>query len=43
MVARLEAASQVQEGQELELWYDASKLHLFDAESGRSLLVDTSE
>jgi multiple sugar transport system ATP-binding protein len=43
VVARLEAASQVQEGQELELWYDASKLHLFDAESGRSLLVDTSE
>jgi multiple sugar transport system ATP-binding protein len=43
VVARLEAASQVQEGQEAELWYDASKLHLFDAESGRSLLVDTSE
>ena len=43
VVARLEAASQVQEGQELELWYDAAKLHLFDAESGRSLLVDTSE
>jgi multiple sugar transport system ATP-binding protein len=43
VVARLEAASQVQEGQELELWYDASKLHLFDAASGRSLLVDTSE
>ena len=43
VVARLEAASQVQEGQEVELWYDASKLHLFDAESGRSLLVDTSE
>jgi multiple sugar transport system ATP-binding protein len=43
VVARLEAASQVQEGQEFELWYDASKLHLFDAESGRSLLVDTSE
>jgi multiple sugar transport system ATP-binding protein len=43
VVARLEAASQVQEGEELELWYDASKLHLFEAESGRSLLVDTSE
>jgi multiple sugar transport system ATP-binding protein len=43
VVARLEAASQVQEGQEVELWYDASKLHLFEAESGRSLLVDTSE
>jgi multiple sugar transport system ATP-binding protein len=43
VVARLEAASQVQEGQEAELWYDARKLHLFDAESGRSLLVDSSE
>jgi multiple sugar transport system ATP-binding protein len=43
VVARPEAANHVQEGQELELWYDASKLHLFDAESGRSLLVDTSE
>jgi len=43
VVARLEAASQVEEGQEVELWYDASKLHLFEAESGRSLLVDTSE
>jgi multiple sugar transport system ATP-binding protein len=43
VVARLEAASQVQKGQEVELWYDASKLHLFDAGSGRSLLVDTSE
>jgi hypothetical protein len=37
VVARLEAASQVQEGQETELWYDASKLHLFDAESGERL------
>jgi multiple sugar transport system ATP-binding protein len=43
VVARLEAASQVEEGQDLELWYDASKLHLFEAESGRSLLVDTAE
>ncbi len=37
IVARLEAASQVQEGQEAELWVDATKLHLFDAGDGRSL------
>jgi multiple sugar transport system ATP-binding protein len=40
VVARLEPASKVQEGQEAELWYDAAKLHLFDAESGRSLTAD---
>jgi multiple sugar transport system ATP-binding protein len=41
VVARLEPASQVKKGQEAELWYDASKLHLFEAETGRSLLVDS--
>jgi multiple sugar transport system ATP-binding protein len=42
VTARLDAASGVSQGQEAELWYDAAKLHLFDAESGRSLLADTS-
>jgi multiple sugar transport system ATP-binding protein len=42
VTARLDAASKVTEGQEAELWFDAAKLHLFDAESGRSLLADTS-
>ncbi len=37
IVARLDAASKVQEGEEAELWVDASKLHLFDAGDGRSL------
>jgi multiple sugar transport system ATP-binding protein len=37
VVARLEADSQVQKGQEAELWFDAEKLHLFDAESGLNL------
>ncbi|MDQ4041059.1 MAG: ABC transporter ATP-binding protein, partial [Actinomycetota bacterium] len=37
VVARLDAASRVSEGAEAELWFDAAKLHLFDAESGRSL------
>jgi multiple sugar transport system ATP-binding protein len=38
VVARLDAASQVRQGQELELWFDAEHLQLFDPESGQSLL-----
>jgi multiple sugar transport system ATP-binding protein len=37
VVARLEAASQIERGAEAELWIDSSKLHFFDPESGRSL------
>jgi multiple sugar transport system ATP-binding protein len=37
IVARLDAASKVQEGQEAELWVDALNLHLFDQADGRSL------
>jgi len=37
IVARLDPASKVREGHEAELWVDASKLHLFETESGRSL------
>jgi multiple sugar transport system ATP-binding protein len=39
VTARLSAESQVQQGQEAELWFDSRHLQLFDAESGRSLLV----
>jgi multiple sugar transport system ATP-binding protein len=38
VVARLEAASQVRQGQETELWFNTEHLHLFDPESGQSLL-----
>ena len=38
VVARLEPASSVRQGQELELWFNAEHLHLFDSETGRSLL-----
>jgi multiple sugar transport system ATP-binding protein len=38
VVARLEAASQVRQGQEAELWFNTEHLHLFDPESGKSLL-----
>jgi multiple sugar transport system ATP-binding protein len=40
VVARLDAASKAQRGEELELWVDATKLHFFDPESGRSLSQD---
>src|SRR4051794_5795214 len=37
VVARLEAASGVERGNETELWLDTSKLHFFDPHTGRSL------
>ncbi len=39
VVARLEAASKVRKGEELELWFNSWHLHLFDPETGRSLLA----
>jgi multiple sugar transport system ATP-binding protein len=40
IVARLDPASKVTQGQEAELWVDATKLQLFDPEDGRNLMVD---
>jgi multiple sugar transport system ATP-binding protein len=40
VVARLDAASRARQGEEAELWFDGTKLQLFDAESGLSLLGD---
>jgi multiple sugar transport system ATP-binding protein len=37
VVARLDAASEIERGSEAELWVDATKVHLFDPESGESL------
>jgi multiple sugar transport system ATP-binding protein len=37
VVSRLSAESQVQQGQEAELWLDPGRLHLFDPETGRAL------
>ena len=37
IVARLEAASKVSEGEEAELWLDATKIKLFDPKDGRNL------
>jgi hypothetical protein len=39
VVARLEAASRVQEGEEAELWFNAEHLHLFNPDNGESLLA----
>ncbi|MBV8216878.1 MAG: hypothetical protein JO325_00320, partial [Solirubrobacterales bacterium] len=39
VTARLSAESQVRQGEEAELWFDARHLQLFDQESGRSLLA----
>ena len=39
VVARLGAASQAQQGEEAELWFNTEHVHLFDPESGQSLLA----
>jgi multiple sugar transport system ATP-binding protein len=39
ITVRLAAESRVRQGQDLELWFDANHLQLFDPESGRSLLA----
>jgi multiple sugar transport system ATP-binding protein len=40
IVARLDPASQVKQGEEAELWVDAGRLQLFDPQDGRNLMVD---
>jgi multiple sugar transport system ATP-binding protein len=41
IVARLDPASEVRQGQDVELWVDATRLQLFDPEDGRNLMVDS--
>jgi multiple sugar transport system ATP-binding protein len=43
IVARLDSASEAREGQEIELFVDLSKLHLFDLETGRNIAVGERE
>jgi multiple sugar transport system ATP-binding protein len=43
VVARLGAESKAKQGEELELWFNAWHLHLFDPESGKSLLAADSD
>src|SRR5689334_13720896 len=42
VVARLDPASRVTEGEASRLWVDARKLHVFDPASGRNLTLDTA-
>jgi hypothetical protein len=37
IVARLDAATRIAEGQDAELWVDARAMHIFDPASGRNL------
>jgi multiple sugar transport system ATP-binding protein len=41
IVARLDPASEVKQGEDAELWVDATRLQLFDPEDGRNLMVDS--
>jgi multiple sugar transport system ATP-binding protein len=41
IVARLDPDAKVRQGEEAELWLDASSIHLFDPEDGRSLTSST--
>jgi hypothetical protein len=43
VVARLDPASRVTEGENARLWVDARKLHVFDPESGRNLTQMAAE
>jgi multiple sugar transport system ATP-binding protein len=39
VTARLDAASRVRQDTEVELWYDTSKMQVFDAKSGANLVA----
>jgi multiple sugar transport system ATP-binding protein len=43
ITARLDAASRVREGAEVELWYDTSKMQIFDAKTGQNLVARPSD
>lgn len=40
LVVSLDGASRIAEGDEAEIWVDASKMHLFDPSTGENLTVD---
>lgn len=37
IVTRLSASSEAREGQQLQVWFDADRIQLFDPSSGRNL------
>ena len=42
VVARLDASSRIRRGEKAELWADTTRLHLFDPDSGASLMSGES-
>jgi multiple sugar transport system ATP-binding protein len=40
LVVSLDTASHIQKGEEAELWFDSSRMHLFDPASGENLTRD---
>ena len=42
LVVSLDGASEIKEGDEAEIWVDASKIHLFDPTTGENLTLDSS-
>jgi multiple sugar transport system ATP-binding protein len=42
VVARLDTATTIREGQDVELWLDARTMHLFDPGNGRNLTLEAS-
>jgi multiple sugar transport system ATP-binding protein len=42
LVVSLDGASRISEGDEAEIWVDATKIHLFDPSTGENLTVDES-
>jgi multiple sugar transport system ATP-binding protein len=42
VVARIDAASRIKRGDEIDLWVDSSKLHFFDPSTGRNLAASQS-
>jgi len=43
MVARLDAATTIREGQDAELWVDSRAMHIFDPSSGRNLSLGATD
>jgi multiple sugar transport system ATP-binding protein len=42
VVARLDPATRITEGENVELWLDARKLHVFDPSTGQNLTLGDS-
>jgi len=43
LVIALDSASRIKEGDEAEIWVDASKIHLFDPATGENLTIDKAD